>query len=222
MPPLDLRAVTLRRPGFVLGPVDLRVPGDRPPAETGPASLTVLVGPSGSGKSTLLALAAGLMPPSTGDVRHGGVSLASLRDAERARLRRRTVSFAAQQPLFFADLTVAENLARAAARRGVTNGLERARHALDRVGLADLADRPPVYLSGGEQARANVARALLCPAATVLLDEPTAMLDTATAARIRERLIEESRVRPLVVATHDEELVGAGSLVLRLENGMPS
>ncbi len=221
-PVIALESVSLARPGFTLGPASLRLE-----ATTPGSSLTVLVGPSGSGKSTLLALAAGLLPPTAGIVRHAGLDLRTLGDVTRAATRRRIVAFAAQQPLFFAEQSVLGNLAETARRRlGPTSGRlpaldgeKEARAALASVGLDHLADRPPSYLSGGEQARANVARALCGKAATILLDEPTAMLDAATASTIRALLVARSAQCPLLIATHDEELIAKASVVLRLENG---
>lgn len=214
---MELREAGLARPGFQLGPITLGVRRIVPGSTA--RSLTLLVGRSGSGKSTLLALAAGLLPVSTGHVLLAGRDLATLGEAERARLRRSTVAFAAQQPVFLADHTMGENVATAADRRGGRNARRLAAEVLDAVGIGHLAERPPAFLSGGELARANVARALCGPAAVIVLDEPTAMLDAATANRIRAVLLDEAARRPLLVATHDEALISDATAVVRLEEG---
>lgn len=214
---LELRMASLARPGFQLGPINLSVRMIDPGSTT--RSLTLLVGRSGSGKSTLLALAAGLLPPSTGQVLLAGRDLANLSESDRARIRRSTVAFAAQQPVFLADRTVGENVAIAAGRRGGRDARRLAANVLDAVGIGHLASRLPAFLSGGELARANVARALCGPAAIIVLDEPTAMLDAATADRIRSVLLNEAARRPLLVATHDEALLSDATAVVRLEEG---
>ncbi len=197
------------RPSFRLGPVSFA---------TSPG-LHAVVGDSGSGKTTLLSLLAGLRPPSSGRVLFAGADLAALADADRARLRRRTVAYAAQAPVFLESSSVRENLLLAARLRGsVDDGLA----LLASVDLAPFAERNPASLSGGELARVNACRAFVGDPPVVCLDEPTAMLDEANAERVRELVRRESERRCVVVATHDERLLERARLVLRLVGGLPA
>jgi putative ABC transport system ATP-binding protein len=167
----------VRYPGFTLGPLTIELePG-----------LTVLVGPSGAGKSTLLAILAGLRPPHEGTVLYNGRNLAAISDRERARLRKRTVSIALQNPLFLDEVDLVANLRRAAELRGErTNDAE---GWLDTLGLSDRLRNTPAALSGGELSRAATARALASACPVILLDEPTAMLDEENAKRVRDAII---------------------------------
>lgn len=217
---VKLDTVCLHRPGFTLGPVSLTLD----------VGLTVIVGASGSGKTTLLTLAAGLFPASSGMVLHNGLDLTTLSDGERARVRCRTAAYVAQQPLFLSELTVAGNLAFAArlykvasgVARGATTGCSNVISALNAVDMADSQQRIPASLSGGEQARVHLARALLSPAATLMIDEPTASLDDKTAGVIRAVIQSELRARPLLIATHDAALIAIANSIVRLEQGQVS
>lgn len=179
-------------PGFSLGPVDLEIisPG-----------LTAISGPSGSGKSTLLALLAGHRPASSGTVRLADTDLEPLSDRRRARLRRKTVAFASQTPTFIEELSILRNLLFAGADRARVEAM------MAVLEIEHIRDRAPEACSGGELVRAGIARALASPATAVCLDEPTAMLDDASAARVRAVLVRESGSRAVVAATHDAELM---------------
>lgn len=144
--------------------------------------LVAIMGPSGSGKTTLLSLAGGLDHPTVGSVFVEGADLASLSVTDLAKLRRRRVGYVFQQFNLIEGLTAAENVSLPleldGARRREAH--ETALRALDRVGLADLADRFPDDLSGGEQQRTAIARATVGDRILLLADEPTGALDSIT------------------------------------------
>jgi len=147
--------------------------------------LVAVTGPSGSGKSTLLHVLGLLDTPSAGRYRLDGVDVSSLGDAQRARLRNQRIGLVFQAFQLVPHLTLLENVELPLVYRGVERAarLERARAALERVGLADRLTHLPDELSGGEQQRAAIARALAADPDVLLADEPTGNLDeTATEA----------------------------------------
>src|SRR4029453_12899376 len=167
-----------------------------------------ITGPSGSGKSTLLGLVAGLDRPSSGSIVVAGVDITRLAEDALAPFPRATLGSLFQSYHPIPTLTAVENVAVPLEIAGAPNALARARALLDDVGLADRAHHYPVQLSGGEQQRAALARAVSLDPSLLLADEPTGNLDSATGARIIELLLELKRRRgsPLVLGTHDEAL----------------
>lgn len=182
-----------------------------------------ILGPSGSGKSTLLNLICGIDLPDAGSVRLAGVELTSLSERERTLVRRHRVGFVFQFFNLLPTLTVRENLLLPVELKGaVGQGDEaRARELLERVGLADRAGAFPDRLSGGEQQRVAVARALVHRPDLVLADEPTGNLDEDTGAMVADLLDELVRAdgRTLVVVTHSRELAARMDRVLRMSHG---
>lgn len=157
---------------------------------------TLIVGPNGSGKTTLLRLLMGLAPPSTGRVTWGGRTDSAL--------RRRAILF--QRPVMLRR-TAAANVTYALAQAGATPRNQRAKRVadlLDRVGLSNLAQRPARRLSGGEQQRLALARALARDPEILLLDEPTANLDPAATRGVEEIVLKaaQSGIK-IVMASHD-------------------
>jgi peptide/nickel transport system ATP-binding protein len=178
--------------------------------------LHIVTGPSGSGKSTLLRLIAGLDRPSSGRVLTLGTDLAGLDREALANFRARDVAFCPQAPRLVPFLSALENveLALAIRRSGDTTAarLERARDALGQVGLADLAAESPETLSGGERVRVAIARAVAAGPRLLILDEPTAALDRASATSLIAMLARLDRANvTLLVATHDRDLIAAAS-----------
>jgi putative ABC transport system ATP-binding protein len=184
--------------------------------------LVAVMGPSGSGKTTLLSLAGGLDAPSEGTVLVEGVDLASLSVRELAQLRRRRIGYVFQQLNLIEGLTAAENVSLPLELDGVParEARERALAALELVGLAELADRFPQELSGGEQQRAAIARAIVGERALLLADEPTGALDTVTGEAVLRLLRDHcDRGGSGVLVTHDARFAAWADRVVFLRDG---
>ena len=182
-----------------------------------------VVGASGAGKSTLLHVLGGLEGADGGEVSLAGTDLVRARPAELARLRGREVGFVFQFHHLLADLTAEENVALPlmVARKSVREARREARALLELVGLTGRAAHRAGELSGGEQQRAAVARALVTRPRLVLADEPTGNLDAANADQTAALLFALSRERgaALVVATHSDTLARACDRRLALRGG---
>lgn len=181
-----------------------------------------IMGPSGSGKSTLLALFGGLTAPSSGEVRVDGVDLGSLPDGRLADFRRIYLGFVFQAFNLVPYLTALENvlLPLAVANGPARSKRERAREALERVGLGGRLHHLPGQLSGGEQERVAIARALVNRPSLLLADEPTGNLDSATSHQVMELLAELNREGlTVVMVTHNEENRRYFSRILALRDG---
>lgn len=186
-----------------------------------PGTCWALTGPSGSGKSTLLALLGGLDRPTSGEVRFAGESLAHLSDVGLARVRRR-LGFVFQNFSLLPRLAVWENVTYPLVPRGVGRAarLRQAEELLGPLGLADRLQEPAETLSGGEQQRVAVARALIGRPEAVLADEPTSQLDPVAADGIRQllaRLVDDGVT--LVLATHEPRLIALATHVAAIEAG---
>ncbi len=187
-----------------------------------PGELVAVTGRSGSGKSTLLNLAGGLDQPTAGRVRVAGTDLATLDPTRLARLRRRHVGYVFQESNLIVTLTAAENVALPLELDGVSVRKARATalDALDAVDLAHLADRYPDQLSGGEQQRVGIARALAGPRQLLLADEPAGALDDMNAEvvlRVIRRRCDEGAAALLV--THDSTQAAWADRVVTLRDG---
>jgi putative ABC transport system ATP-binding protein len=147
-----------------------------------PGELVAVMGPSGSGKSTLLTLAGGLDSPTSGEVYVEQQALSQLKPKHLAALRRRSLGYVFQDLNLIPALTAVENVMLPLELDGVRTGTARqqARAALEEVGIAELADRFPDEMSGGQQQRTAIARALVGDRRLVLADEPTGALDSET------------------------------------------
>lgn len=184
-------------------------------------SRVAILGPSGSGKSTLLNLLSGIDLPDSGSVRVGDVDIGRLGERERTLFRRREIGFVFQFFNLLPTLTVLENLLLPLELSGRESEGDRARELLEAVGLADRADTFPDRLSGGEQQRVAVARALVHAPGLLLADEPTGNLDVDTGAVVidlLDRLVAESGTT-LVVVTHSRELADRMDAILRVDRG---
>ena len=180
-----------------------------------------IAGPSGSGKSTLLHLLAGLDTPTAGEVTIVGNDLSTLSARQRTALRRDHVGIVFQRFHLLPSLSARANVALPLVEQGLSkrDRRDRADDLLSRVGLADRADHRPGALSGGEQQRVAVARALACEPALVIADEPTGELDTDTGRRVLSLLSEVAEDRAVVVASHDDRALAAADRVVRLRDG---
>ena len=185
--------------------------------------IVVLLGRSGSGKSTLLNLVSGIDRPTSGTVRVEGVDVAALSETARTHLRRRSIGFIFQFYNLIPTLTVEENLRLPLELNGVdgTRGQARALDLLGEVGLADRAASFPDRLSGGEQQRVAVARALAHEPALVLADEPTGNLDAESARQVLALLAGLARRegKTVIAASHSEEVAALADRVFTLADG---
>jgi putative ABC transport system ATP-binding protein len=180
-----------------------------------------LVGPSGSGKSTLLMVMAGLERPDTGAVTVAGENLNALDEDALARFRGRRVGIVFQSFHLIPTMTALENVAVPLELAGAADAQERAREELAAMGLADRLAHYPAELSGGEQQRVAVARALVPNPAILVADEPTGNLDEDTGKQIIELLFagHTRRGSTLVLVTHDSALAVRCARVVRLRSG---
>ncbi len=185
--------------------------------------MVAVVGASGVGKSTLLHILGGLDTFDAGSVRVGEAEMGGLDDEARVRFRNRHVGFVFQFHHLLPEFSALENIEMPLriARRPAAERDAEARALLARVGLADRATHRPGALSGGEQQRVAVARALVRHPALLLADEPTGNLDEHTAAELHALLREMHREHGLtsVIATHNTALAAKCDRVLRLEGG---
>jgi ABC-type lipoprotein export system ATPase subunit len=184
--------------------------------------LVGLVGHSGAGKSTLLNILGGLDRPSSGHISVGGTDLGSLNDAALALYRRQTVGFVFQAAKLISSLTVIENVMLPLVPIALSDAekLARVERALDEVNITHRATHLPGELSGGEQQRTAVARAIVNDPQLILADEPTGELDAENAGRIIEllaRLHKEGRT--VLIASHDPVTIQAAERIIRLEDG---
>ncbi len=182
-----------------------------------------IVGRSGSGKSTLLHLLGTLDKPSRGEIRFDGQRFDHLPDTELAAFRNRCIGFVFQFHHLLPELTAFENVLMPTliARQRHAEARDRARHLLERVGLADRFDHHPGELSGGEQQRVALARALVMQPKVVLADEPTGNLDGRTAEDMHA-LIEQLNAETgaaFVVVSHNQELARRMRQVVRMTDG---
>jgi len=185
--------------------------------------MTALVGPSGSGKSTLLQAVGLLEGGFGGSLRIAGVEAGALSADDRTDLRRDKIGFVYQFHHLLPDFTAQENviLPQLVAGTSEAEAAARAAELLTALGLGGRLDHRPSQLSGGEQQRVAVARALSNRPALVLADEPTGNLDEATADRVFEEFLELVRGQnsAALVATHNERLAARMDRVLRLHDG---
>ncbi len=183
-----------------------------------------VVGRSGAGKSTLLHVIGGLDTVTGGEVEVAGERLDRMTPTALAPFRNRHVGFVFQFHHLLPEFTAAENAAMPLLIRGtgMKEALKSAREYLDLVGLADRADHKPGELSGGEQQRVAVARALIPQPTLVLADEPSGNLDSETGERLHDLLWNLSRKegRTFIIVTHNRGLAGKADRALTIEDGL--
>jgi putative ABC transport system ATP-binding protein len=180
-----------------------------------------LVGPSGSGKSSLLMLMGGLERATGGTVQALGHDLTAMGEDALARLRRDHIGVVFQSFHLIPTMTALENVATPLELAGAADAMDRARAALETVGLAARAGHYPSQLSGGEQQRVALARAVAPGPDILLADEPTGNLDSTTGAAIVDLLfgLAEKQGATLVMVTHDQALADRCGRVVRLRDG---
>ncbi len=189
----------------------------------GRGEFVVVLGRSGSGKSTLLNLIAGMDSPTSGEVHVGGLRIDALSERDRTLFRRRRVGFVFQFFNLLPTLTVEENVLLPLELCGTLSERTRSagRDLLDQVGLADRLDSFPDRLSGGEQQRLAIARALSHDPELLLADEPTGNLDIETGGEVLDLLdrLVRQRDRTLIMATHSYEIAATADRLLRIRDG---
>jgi putative ABC transport system ATP-binding protein len=202
------------RPLTILHPLDLDVAAGR--------SLAI-VGPSGSGKSTLLGLIAGLDAASSGTITIAGTDITRLDEDALARLRGEKIGFVFQFFHLVPSLTAKENIQVPMEIAGRRDAAERAQALLDEVGLHDRGHHYPSQLSGGEQQRIAIARALANDPPLILADEPTGNLDSSNGRHVLDLLQQVRRTRgaTLVMVTHDPNVAAIADDRLVLRDGRP-
>ncbi|MGA1375703.1 MAG: ABC transporter ATP-binding protein [Steroidobacteraceae bacterium] len=184
-----------------------------------PGELLVLLGPSGSGKSTLLNILGGLDRPSAGSVRFGNLELSSATDAELTDYRRHHVGFVFQFYNLIASLTARENVELVTE---VADAPMLAEEALALVGLSERMTHFPAQLSGGEQQRVAISRAIAKRPTVLLCDEPTGALDVATGIRVLESILQinEQLGTTTLLITHNADIARLGDRVVRFADGL--
>jgi len=191
--------------------------------EVGAGEFVAITGASGSGKSTLLHLLGGITRPSSGRILLEGVDLASLDDDALARVRRRRIGFVFQRYNLLPELSLVENVALPLVLDGVADAASTAaaRAALETVGLAHRERHRPDELSGGEQQRGAIARALVAGPAIVLADEPTGALDSVNSGNVialLSRLVADHG-QTVILVTHDPAIAAAAARRIRVRDG---
>lgn len=188
-----------------------------------PGELTLLMGPSGSGKTTLLSILGCIMQPTSGTLKIAGQNVAGLTAEELAKIRRDHIGFIFQSYNLFPTLNAIENVRIALDVRGISGyaATSRAEDVLRDVGLGHRLTNYPGNLSGGEQQRVAVARAIASSPSIVLADEPTAALDSENGHAVMALLsrIAKEQKRSVLAVTHDPRTLGYADRVVRIEDG---
>ncbi len=187
-------------------------------------SFTALMGPSGSGKSTLLNLVAGLDRPTSGSVRVGGAEVSAMNTSQLATWRSRTIGFVFQSYNLLPVLTAKQNveLPLLLTNLNKRDRAERVAIALGVVGLSDRLEHYPRQLSGGQEQRVSIARAIVADPQLILLDEPTGQLDAKSSEEVLallQRLNSEFN-KTIIIVTHDAKAADRATRVLHLDKGV--
>lgn len=186
--------------------------------------LTLLMGPSGSGKTTLLSILGCILSPTEGDVILAGQSIKGMDAEQLAALRREHIGFVFQSYNLFPTLNALENVRLAMDVRGDNprEATERAHKALEQVGLGHRKKNHPKNLSGGEQQRVAVARAIASGPSVILADEPTAALDSENGKGVMALLekIAQDKSRAVLAVTHDHRTLSYADRIIHIEDGL--
>lgn len=180
-----------------------------------------VVGKSGSGKSTLLHLLAGLDVPDQGEIIIDGKDIARMKEKERSAFRRKKIGYIYQDYNLFPEFTAYENLVLPLRLDGAEENREEAMELLEQLGIAECAEKFPQEMSGGEQQRVSIGRALLVRPAIIFADEPSGNLDAENARNVAELLASASEEyrQSIVLVTHDRQMADYAGRILTLVDG---
>ncbi|QJC21513.1 ABC transporter ATP-binding protein [Arcanobacterium buesumense] len=183
-----------------------------------------IMGPSGSGKSTMLHVLSGILQPDEGQVELGELSISSMSDAKRSKLRRSKLGFVFQDGQLVPELTARENVAFPLLLNGVSRrkALKTAETWLERLGVRSQAAKHPGEMSGGQAQRVAIARALVHDPAILFADEPTGALDQATGHEVMQLLTATAKMNgtTLVVITHDTQVASWCQRLVEIRDGL--
>ena len=186
--------------------------------------VVAIVGPSGAGKTTLLQIIGTLDTPQEGEVLYEGKNVLTLKDKELARFRNRNIGFVFQFHQLLPEFTMVENVAIPALLGGAprADAMERARHLLERMHLADRLNHKPSQLSGGECQRVAVARALINSPKVILADEPSGSLDSQNKEELHRLFFElrDELDQTFIIVSHDEGLAAQADRTLHMRDGL--
>ena len=186
--------------------------------------ITVIVGASGAGKSTLLHILSGLDKPDSGEIEINQTKIFNYSDEKIAKFRNENIGFVFQFHHLLPELTAIENVAIAKMISGIKydDAVESSKDLLDAVGLGDRLNHKPAELSGGEQQRVAVARALANNPSIIFMDEPTGNLDSKNSEILHELFLKlkEEFGSTFLIVTHNPELIKIGDRVLEMKDGM--
>lgn len=185
--------------------------------------LTLIMGPSGCGKTTLLSLITGILTPTSGTVTINDTEITALPDAEKILFRRQHIGFIFQQFNLLPSLSTVENVMIPLIAAGVSLDVaeSQARDMLVQLDMRGNEDKTPRQLSGGEQQRIAIARALIHDPSILVCDEPTSSLDMGTGEKIMAILNEKAKKlgKCVIVVTHDHRIVSYGTRIIRMDDG---
>lgn len=183
---------------------------------------TAVIGKSGSGKSTLLRILATLDLPDTGELFIGGEKVTHWKDSKLAEFRRRKIGFVYQDYNLFSEYTAYENIIMPIHLDGRKEDSEKIMDLMKRLNIADCRNKFPYEMSGGEQQRTSIARALAVEPVVVLADEPTGNLDVENAGEVAEllRLASEVYEQTIIMATHDAQMAEYADRILEIKDGV--
>jgi putative ABC transport system ATP-binding protein len=188
-----------------------------------PGELTFLVGESGSGKTTMISIIAGILYPTEGTVTVFGNDVYRFSDTELVRFRLANIGFIFQQYNLIPSLTAAENAAVPLIAAGIDRmeAVRRSVAVLEKLNIADQAEKRPNQLSGGQQQRVAIARALVHEPRLIVCDEPTAALDAQSGRRVMDllRQVALSPDRSVIIVTHDNRIFDLADRILTIEDG---
>jgi putative ABC transport system ATP-binding protein len=185
--------------------------------------MNFLIGPSGCGKTTLISIIAGILSPTSGEVKIFGQNINKLSSGKNSEFRRQNIGFIFQQFNLLPALSAAENASIPLIANGAKrdDALKKAKEMLAKVGLENHTNKLPKELSGGQQQRVAIARALIHNPKLLVCDEPTASLDAASGKQVMEILQEQAKQdnRCVIIVTHDDRIFKFADIIIKMNDG---